>query len=212
MASEPARARESRSDYLEKDLPACGISDMSLWFPHSILSFLRRTFITVYNLLHQLDHPVELLEHGRVMAQSNCEEFVWEIICSHCVRVRHQPQDWAYLVFYRFDPESVCDRALEELSDDVESELVRFPSKNKPWVSQHPSLFVTDILRANPLHVFYTQGFEVVGKVPSDRAGTTPPPDPGNELLYDWVRIATSIRVTLCYGVARGSCLRFNNT
>ena len=130
-------------------------------------------------LPNQLDHPVELPEHGRVMAQSNFEEFVWEIICSHCVRVWHQPQDCAYyLVFYRFDPESVCDRALKELFDDVESELVRFPSKNKSWVSQHSSLVVTDILRTNPSRVFYTQGFEVVGKVPSDLAGTTPPSDP----------------------------------
>ena len=79
----------------------------------------------------------------------------------------------------------MCDRALEELFDDVESELVRFPFKNKPWVSQHPSLFVTDIL-------YYCElTLRVVGKVPSDRAGTTHPPDPGNELLlsYDCVRI-----------------------
>ena len=38
---------------------------------------------------HQLDHPVELSEYGRVTIQSKFEEFEWEYIWSHCLlRVR----------------------------------------------------------------------------------------------------------------------------
>ena len=65
----------------------------------------------------------------------------------------------------------MCDRSLEQPLDDVESELVRFlvekiaevpclPSEDKPYVSQHASLFVADILRIHLPRVFYAQGRE----------------------------------------------------
>ena len=60
-------------------------------------------------VLHQLDHPVELSEHGRVVVQSEFEEFDLEFIwSSHCLHVSHRPQGCDYLVFCWFDPESVC--------------------------------------------------------------------------------------------------------
>ena len=43
----------------------------------------------------------------------------------------------------------MCDRSLREPFDDVESDLVRFRVKRKPWVSQHISFFVMDVLQIN---------------------------------------------------------------
>ena len=126
---------------------------------------------------HQLDHPVKLPEHGRVLVYPEFEEFNREFVWSHCLRVCHRPQGSDQLGFYRFDPESVCDRPLGEPFDDVESELIGFrvekgteeprpPSEDKPWVSQHYALFVTDVLRANIPRVFYVQGLEALEEPP----------------------------------------------
>ena len=71
----------------------------------------------------------------------------------------------------------MCDRPLGEPFDDVESASIGFrvengaeerrpPSEYKPWVSQHHVRFVTVILRANLLRVFYDQGFEALGEAP----------------------------------------------
>ena len=124
---------------------------------------------------HQRDHPLELTKHGRVMVQPEFEEFDWEFIWSHRLRVRYRSQGCGYLVFCRFDPESICDRLLGNSSSDVESDFIRFhvekgaeepcpPFDNKPWVSQLPSLFVTDVLRTNLSRVFYTQELEALDR------------------------------------------------
>ena len=42
----------------------------------------------------------------------------------------------------------------------------RPPSENTPWVSQHPALFVTDVLRANFPRVFYIQGVDALEESP----------------------------------------------
>ena len=71
----------------------------------------------------------------------------------------------------------MCDTPLGEPFDDTESELVsccaekgakepRPPSEAKPWVSQHPALFVTDVLRANVLRVLYASGHDVLEELP----------------------------------------------
>ena len=117
---------------------------------------------------HPLDHPVKLPEHGRVVVYPEFEEFNREFVWSHCLRICHRPQGPNRLVFCRFDPEGVCDRPLGELFDDVESELIgfrvekgpeepRLPSVDKPWVSQHYVLFITDALRVNLPRVVYVQ-------------------------------------------------------
>ena len=117
---------------------------------------------------HQLDHPVKLPEHGRVVVYTEFEEFNREFVLSHCLRICHSPQGSNQLVFCRFDPEGVCARLLGKLFDDVESELIGFriekgpeephpPSEGKPWVSQHYALFITDVLRVNLPLVLYVQ-------------------------------------------------------
>ena len=102
------------------------------------------------------------------MVYPEFEEFNREFIWSHCLRICHRPQGPNQLDFCRFDPEGVCDRPLGELFDDVESELIGFrvekgpeeprpPSEDKPWVSQHYALFITDVLRVNLPRVLYVQ-------------------------------------------------------
>ena len=55
----------------------------------------------------------------------------------------------------------MCDRSLREPFDDVESDLVRFRVERKPWVSQHISFFVMDVLQINlPRVVSDAQGLE----------------------------------------------------
>ena len=81
---------------------------------------------------HQLDHPVKLPEHGRVMVYLEFEEFNREFVWSHCLCICHRPQGPDQFVFCRFDPESVCDRPLGELFDDVESEPIRFRVEKGP--------------------------------------------------------------------------------
>ena len=126
---------------------------------------------------HQLDHPVELPEHDRVMVYPEFEEFDREFVWSHCLRICHQPQGPDQLAFCRFDLELVCDGLLGELFDDIESELIGFrvekgpeeprpPSEDKPWVSHHYALFVTDVLRANLPRVLYLQGLAALEEPP----------------------------------------------
>ena len=126
---------------------------------------------------HQLDHPVKLSEHGRVVVYPEFEEFNREFVWSHCLRTCPRPQGSDQLVLCRFDPESVSDKPLEELFDDVESDFIEFrvekgpeeprpPSEDKPWVSQHYTLFVTDVLRVNLSRVLYVQGLAALEKPP----------------------------------------------
>ena len=67
----------------------------------------------------------------------------------------------------------MCNKLLGEPFDDVKSELVIFrvekdaeeprpPSEDKPWVSQHPALFVMDELLANLPRVLYFQKLEAL--------------------------------------------------
>ena len=117
---------------------------------------------------HPFDHPVKLPEHGRVVVYHEFEEFNREFVWSHCLRICHRPQGPNQLVFCRFDLEGVCDKPLGELFDDVEFELIGFrveksseeprpPSEDKPWISQHYALFITDVLRVNLPRVLYVQ-------------------------------------------------------
>ena len=57
--------------------------------------------------------------------------------------------------------------------NDIKSELIGFRvekgaqeprtlSEDKPWVSQHHALFVTDVLRANLPRILYVQGLEAL--------------------------------------------------
>ena len=126
---------------------------------------------------HQLDHPVKLPEHGRVMVYPKFKEFNREFVWPHCLPICDRPQGPDRLVFCRFDPESVCNRPLGELFDDVESELVglrvekgpeepRPPSEDKAWVSQHYAFFVTDVLRVNLPRVLYLQRLAVLEEPP----------------------------------------------
>ena len=112
---------ESRSDDLEKDLARVRHEGNA-----TIVTALCSVLLLVENLyhrispslryfslvLHQLDHPVELLEHGRVMVYPEFEEFNREFVWSHCLRICHRPQGPDQLAFCRFDPELVCDRPL----------------------------------------------------------------------------------------------------
>ena len=126
---------------------------------------------------HQLDPPGKLPEHGQVMVYPEFEEFNRKFVWSHCLRICHRPQGPDQLVFCRFDPEIVCDRSLGELFDDIESELIGFRiekgfekprprSEDKPWVSQHYALFVTDVLRANLSRALYLQGLAALEEPP----------------------------------------------
>ena len=71
----------------------------------------------------------------------------------------------------------MCDRPRGEPIEDVESELMGFLveegakeprplSEDKPWVSQHYALFVTDVLRANLPRVICIQGLEALEEPP----------------------------------------------
>ena len=94
---------------------------------------------------HQLDHPVKLPEHGRVMVYPKFGEFNREFVWSHCLRICHRPQGPDQLAFCRFDPELVCDRPLVELFDDFESELIGFRVEKDPEERGNP--------KENPSHI-----------------------------------------------------------
>ena len=93
---------------------------------------------------YQLDHPVELPEHGRVMVQPKYEEFDWEfIIWSHRLRVRYRPQGYSYLLFpCRLNPESVCDRSQGESFDDVEPRFAIFGVQKGAGKPRPPSEYI----------------------------------------------------------------------
>ena len=69
--------------------------------------------------------------------------------------------------------------------DNIECEIVGFRVvkgageprplfEDKPWISKHNSLFVTDVLRANLPRVLYVQGLDALEEPLSDRAGANP--------------------------------------
>ena len=95
---------------------------------------------------------------------------------------------------------------LGEPFEDVESELIVFrvekdaeeprpPSEDKPWVSQHYALLVTDVLRANLPRVLYVQGLGSAGRAPSDRVGANPPLYPGQEPFVGIVTDPVNARI-----------------
>ena len=139
---------ESRRDDLEKDLTrVCHEGNAA------VVTALGPVLLLVQNLYHgispllryfplvphQLDHPVKLPEHGRVMVYPEFEEFNREFVWSHCFRICHRPQGRDQLVFCRFDPESVCDRPLGDLFADIESELIGFRVEKGPEEPRPPS-------------------------------------------------------------------------
>ena len=73
----------SRSDYLEKDLtPVCYERDAAIVPALGPVLFMQNVYhgisppLRYFPLVpHQLDHPVDLLEHGRVVVQPEFEEF-----------------------------------------------------------------------------------------------------------------------------------------
>ena len=74
-------------------------------------------------------------------------------------------------------PQASGDRPLLEPFDDVKSKLVivcteknteesRPLFQHKPFVSQHPALFVTDVLRVNVLRVLFVQRVDALEEPP----------------------------------------------
>ena len=126
---------ESRSDDLEM-----GLTRVCHEGNATIVTALRPVLLLVQNLdhrispslryfslvPHQLDQPLKLPEHGRVVVYPDFEDFNRDFVWSHCLRICHRPQGPDQLAFCRFDSELVCDRPLGELFDDVESELIGF--------------------------------------------------------------------------------------
>ena len=147
-ASSSPRLHESRSDDLEKDLTrVCHEGNTTIVTALCPVLFLVENFyhrispsLRYFSLVpHQLDHPVELPEHGRVMVYPEFEEFNREFVGSHCLRICHRSQSPDQLAFCRFDPELVCDRLLGELFDDVECELIEFRVEKGPEEPRPPS-------------------------------------------------------------------------
>ena len=72
------------------------------------------------------------------MVRSKLETFALGLIQSRYLSVFYRPSGCDELVCCRFDPESVCNRPLEELFDDIKYKLVRFRGKKGASITTPP--------------------------------------------------------------------------
>ena len=106
---------------LRRTLPACATNEMPPQFPHSVLSFLSKTFITAARHRCGIFLWCRTNLITRWNSRSNVRSCFSPLVKSS---TKSSSGPTAFRVLCQFDPESVCDSSLGEPFDDVESELV----------------------------------------------------------------------------------------